>query len=109
MRTMCTMPNTNKWKPERVIFRIEHDPYMKIDKVLAVFPDDEANPGRVGCVPMWFDGNGTAWFDNYCESTIQYYWSTKPLKDKELAEKCKNALEARYGGQFRVMQKIMWR
>lgn len=106
---MNTMPNTNKWKPERVVFRIEHDPYMEIDKVLAVFPDDEANRGRICFVPMWFDGHGTAWFDPYGEMAIQYYWSTKPLKDMEMAEKCKKALEDRYGGEFRVMQKIMWK
>lgn len=100
---------SNKMETSRVIFRKEYDPYMEIDKVLAVFPDDEANAGRVVCVPMWFDGNGKCWFESCCECTLTYYWSTKPLKDADLAERCKVALETRYGEKYRVMQKIMWR
>ena len=94
---------------ERVIFRREYDTYMKMWKVLCVFPDSEANPGRIECQSMYFDGHGTAWFEPFTECTIPYYWSTKPLKDKELAEKCKAELETRYDCKFRVMQKIMWR
>lgn len=104
-----TMPNTNKWEPEHVVMRREYDPFMEIEKVLCVFPDDRANPGKLCYVVMWFDGHGTAWFEPYGECDYYYYLHLKPLKDMEMAEKCKKALEDRYGGKFKVMQKIMWR
>lgn len=103
---MNTMPNTNKWEPERVVMRREYDPFMEIEKVLCVFPDDRANPGKLCYVVMWFDGHGTAWFEPYGECDYYYYLHLKPLKDVEMVEKCKAALEARYGGKFKVVQKI---
>lgn len=108
---------SNKMEMERVIFRRCYDPYMKMEMILAVFPDDEANPGRLVFLPMYFNGNETR-FECTNEMTYWYYLEdTKPLKDKELAEKCKVELEQFYrnssGGnytpKFRVMQKIMRR
>ena len=37
---------------ERVVFRKEFDPYMKIWKYLAVFPDDVASIGMWMAVPI---------------------------------------------------------
>lgn len=103
---MNTMLNTNKWEPERVCMRREYDPFMEIEKVMCVFPDDRANLGRLCYVVMWFDGHGTAWFESYGECDYYYYLSLKPLKDVEMVDKCIKALEDRYGGKFKVVQKI---
>lgn len=43
---------------ERVIFRTEKNPYVNGPSFLAVFPDDPANPGRVGCVSFHFQEYG---------------------------------------------------
>ena len=96
-------------KAERIVLRLEYDPYMEMEKIMVCYPEEEALFGRLCCQAMWFDGNGTAWFEACDECDIEYYWKTKPLKDKVLADKCKNALEARYEQKFRVMQKIMWK
>ena len=96
-------------KPERVAFRLEFDPYMKVDKVLACFPDEETNPGRLACLSMWFDGNGNVWFEPWGDCVITYYWECKPLKDVDLAQKCKEALETRYDCKLRIVKRIMWR
>lgn len=100
----------NKLEVERVAFRLERDSYMEIDKVLACFPDERANFGRLACISMWFDGNGTAWFDTFDECDLGYYRdNTKPLKDVEMATRCVKALETRYGEKFRIVKRIMWR
>lgn len=99
---------------ERVIFRREYDPYMKMEKVLACFPDDIANPGRIGSVTMYFQHDMT-FFEPYNEVSLDwYYGSTKPLKDAELAEKCKLELEkyyrrVTYKPRFKIVQKIIRR
>lgn len=93
-------------KSERVIFRLEYDPYMEMEKVMACFPDDETLFGRIGSITMWFDSYDEAVFESYDEADLGYYYDkTKPLKDKALAEKCKDALEARFETKFRIVRK----
>lgn len=90
-------------KPERLILRTEHDPYREAETILACFPDDEANLGRIAAVPMYFRFD-MVWFEPYTEVNMDYYYgSTKPLKDAELAERCKMELEKRYGGKFKIV------
>ena len=96
----------DKMEVERVVMRREYDPFMEIEKVMCIFPDDRANLGRLCYVIVWFDGHGTAWFEPYGECTYTYYLSLKPLKDVKMVEKCKAALEERYGGKFKVVQKV---
>lgn len=98
---------------ERVIFRKEKNPYAKdTPYYLAVFPDDEANPGRVCCLPFFFDGHGKAVFEPYGEIDIGYYYETRLVHrfDAETPKLLK-ALTEYYSGkdgpvQFRVMQKL---
>lgn len=102
---------SNKMEVERVAMRREYDPYMGIEKVLCIFPDDKANFGRLCYTVMWFDGNGTAWFEPYGECSYEYYLSTKPLKDLEMVDKCIKALETRYSTEaeqvkFKFVRKI---
>ena len=88
-------------KPERLILRTEYDPYREAETILACFPDDEVNSGRIAAVPMYFRFD-MAWFEPYTEISLDYYYgSTKHLKDAELAERCKRALERRYGDEYR--------
>ena len=99
-----------KEKPEAIILRREYDPYMEMEKVLVIYPEESALFGRLCCQGMYFDGNGIAWFESTDECSWGYYYKhTKPLRDAELIEKCKEALEERYEQEFRVMQKIMGR
>ena len=89
-------------KSERLILRTEYDPYREAETILACFPDDKANPGRIAAVPMFFIFDEVL-FEPYTEVNMDYYYgSTKPLKDAELAEHCKRALEKRYGEEYRI-------
>ena len=90
-------------KPERLILRTEYDPFREAGNVLACFPDDEAKPGRIAAVPMYFRFDMT-YFEPYTEIDDYYYLAkTKPLKDAELAERCKMELEKRYGVEFEIV------
>lgn len=92
---------------EKIILRIERDPYMKINKVLVLFPEDEAWRGRICCQPMWIDGYGIAHYECYDECDYTYYLTqTKPLKDENYALRIKAALEERYGEEFKLVQKV---
>lgn len=90
-------------KPERLILRVDYDPYREAETILACFPDDEANLGRICAVPMYFRFD-RAWFEPFTEISLDYYYgSTKPLKDAELAERCKVELEKRYSVEFKIV------
>lgn len=98
---------------ERVIFRIEKNPYdTHHEYYLAVFPDTPANRGRYACISFHFgsdDKGEYAIFDPFCECDRWYYLKTKCVhKNTPLAERCKKAVEEYYGESFRVMEKIMW-
>ena len=93
---------------ERVIFRREKYPYDKgTPYYLAVFPDDEANPGRVAAVPFFFDGHGQAVFEPDCEIDIGYYYETRLVHrfDAE-TPKLLDAIQKYYNQQFQIMQKL---
>ena len=95
-------------KAERVIFRTEWNEYLDKDTLLAVFPDDDANLGRICYVPFYFLGDETIWYEPYGEMAVDYYYrNTKPVKDAELIGKCIQALTVRYGGKYQSMQKII--
>ena len=93
---------------ERVIFREYKNPYMPgVPHYLAVFPDDEANPGRVCCLPFFFDGHGNAVYESYCEASMDYYYKTRLVHrfDAE-TPKLLNAIQCYYQRPFRIMQKL---
>lgn len=91
---------------ERVIFREEYDPYKKQWGYLAIFPDDEANPGRVGCVG--FSQGYDEWvFEPYGEADIRYVLSKKIIhKNDPRIPDLLDALESYYDTQFRVVEKM---
>lgn len=93
---------------ERVIFRREKYPYGKgTPYYLAVFPDDEASPGRVGCVPFFFDGHGQAIFEPYTEASKDYYYQTHLVnRFSDETPKLLDAIQKYYNQQFQVMQKF---
>ena len=86
----------NKVEVERLILRTEYNPYLEMETLLACFPDDPANAGRIAAVPMYFNSSmDMAFFDCYTEVNMDYYYgNTKPLKDEVLAEKCRMELES---------------
>jgi len=92
---------------ERVVIRKDYDPYMSIEKYLAVFPDDECNVGRYPFVSFYFNDNRPV-FEPYGEMDWWYYYGkTKPVKAKsDEARECVAALEAYYNVPFRAMEKI---
>ena len=119
-------------QPERVIFRMEKNPYVQSVKCtnrkslepyeetlcnpeyiyLAIFPDDPANPGRVAYVPFFFDGHGTAWFES-CGEADWFYCLEKTRiihKSNPLAEKLLQAVTEYYStdvpAKFRMVEKM---
>ena len=79
----------------KAIFRIEHDPYMDIDKFIAIFPESKANfRGDVNCLPFWFDGEWR--FECHSEICYSYYRETKYIKDKTLLKRLKEIVEDYY-------------
>ena len=97
---------------ERVIFRKEKNPYAKdTPYYLAVFPDDKAIPGRLVCVPLYFNSNGDAIFEPCCEIDKAYYYSTHLVHrfDPE-APKLLKAITDYYSNEvpakFRIIQKL---
>lgn len=91
---------------ERVIFRTEYDPYMKMEKYLAVFPDDQAFPGRIAYVPLYFTEHGTT-FECYDEMSLDYYYGETKIvhKNNEIVKRLLNALRDFYGDEFRAVEK----
>ena len=99
----------NKVEAERLILRTEYNPDLEMETLLACFPDDPANAGRIAAVPMYFKFD-LVFFDCYTEVNMNYYYgNTRPLKDEVLAEKCRMELEKRYNAKFKIVQKIMRR
>lgn len=93
---------------EKLILRREYDPFMKMWKYLAVFPEERANIGRICCVAFYFNCYNQVVFEPFCEADLGYYYKkTKRIKAKsDEAEKCKTALEKYYNTTFRLMEKI---
>ena len=89
---------------ERVIFRMERDLYNARDNILACWPDDPHNPGRIACTPFFFH-NGKAIFEPYCEADDGYYYKTKIIrKNTPMAARALAAIEEYYGGPFKVCE-----
>lgn len=94
---------------ERVIFRTAFDPYMKIWKYLAVFPDDEANAGHIVAVPFWFKHDGKRVIEPLTEIALEYYYKTKLIhKNSKIIDTLIDALKYFYGNEFEceVREKI---
>ena len=92
----------------RVTLRIERDDYKHCNTILACFPDDRANLGRIACVPLYFaDCYGVVFFEAYTEVGMEYYYSTRPLTDEAIIRMCLMELEKRYNERFRIVKKII--
>ena len=114
---------------ERVIFRKEHNPYVQSIRCtnqkrgesleetlcnpeynyLALFPDDKANPGRVACIPFFFDGYGTAHFEPYCEADWAYILDKTRIVHKRdaIAETLLKTVSEYYETTFQMMERNM--
>ena len=93
---------------ERVVFRKEFPGKPFAPNFIAVFPEDEANPGMIAYIAFNMrEGRGPV-FEPYSEMALGYYYGkTKPVKkDSDDAKKCLKAIEAYYDTKFRVMEKI---
>ncbi len=97
-------------RAERVIFRTEYNPYTKRREYLAVFPDDPANPGRIGAVEMHVREKGTFFFP-YGEIALAYYYNNTRLvhKDNSAIPDLLRAVEGYYDCKFKVCEKIRTR
>ena len=92
---------------ERVIFRIEKNPYFDGASYLAVFPDTESNPGRLACVPF-HSVNGTAVFEPFGECSLSYYYETKRVRRRSSeARQCLDAVQEYYKASFHVVEKMI--
>ena len=93
--------------PERVIFRTVKNPYINTQGYLACFPDDPANPGRIGCVSFYFL-NDTAIFESYSEADMGYYYEQTRIvhKGTDTAKKLLQAIERYYDSEFKVVEKM---
>lgn len=91
---------------ERVVFRIEKNPYAGGTGYLAVFPEDDARPGHIACTPFYFE-NGRPVFEPFTEMSLEYYYHTKPVhKNSRKAEQCLTAITEYYHCRFEVGEKI---
>lgn len=117
-----------KQDAERVIFRIEKNPWVpqirctqqkKEDawehtlmpgggySYLAVFPDEPANPGRLNCLPFFFNGDGSAVFEPFCEIDYSVYLKTRIVHAKdERAPFLLKAIEGYCDSPFRTVEKV---
>lgn len=114
---------------ERVIFRKEKNPYVQSIRCtnhkrgesmeetlcnpeynyLALFPDDETNPGMVECLPFFFDGHGTAHFEPYCEADWGYILGKTRIVHKwdAIAETLLKTVSAYCESELKLMEKNM--
>ena len=91
---------------ERVIFREEYDPYRKDWGYLAIFPDDDANPGRVACIPF-YEGVGGWRFEPYTEADLGYILRKKIIhKNDPRIPELVAAIEQQYGTTLKVVEKM---
>lgn len=92
---------------ERVVFRRDYDPYMKMEKYLAVFPDDPHDIGYLAFVAFYFNGD-RAVFEPYGEMCLDYYYGkTKRVRrQSDEALRCLQAIEKYFGYQFKVREKL---
>ena len=93
---------------ERLIFRTEHDRYSDATNYLAVFPDTPANPGRLAYAAFRLFEDGEAVFEPLGEMSAGYYYRKTRIvrKDTEEARRCLGAITGRFGGDYRVMERM---
>lgn len=98
---------------EKVIFRREYDPYMKVWGYVAGFPNQEANRGRIAIVSFKLDEDGKA-YSYYADEADKFYFTKLKLvhKGTDEAEKCLDALkkmypEDEYECEYFVAEKIV--
>lgn len=114
---------------ERVIFRKEKNPYVQSIRCtnrrkgesleetlcnpeynyLALFPDDEANPGMVECLPFFFDGHGIAHFEPYGEAAWSYILGKTRIVHKRdaIAETLLETVSKYCESELKMMEKNM--
>lgn len=96
---------------ERVIFRREYDPYMEMWKYLCIFPDDPANPGMVSCLSMYKEvhyGTNKWIYEPLSEANIFYIYKQKIVhKNDPIIPELVQVLKDIYGGEYRVMEKVV--
>jgi len=93
---------------EKLVLRTEYDPYMAMEKYIAIFPGDSARPGYLAFVSFYFDRENRAIFEPYGELSFEYYYnSTKQVrKNTEDARRCCAALENYYNTTFKLYEKV---
>lgn len=93
---------------QKVIFREEYDKYTEKWGFLAIFPEDEANRGRVAVIPFHFNSEERPVYEPYTEADIEYVMSKKIIhKNDERIPKLVDAIERRIEDQVQVVEKIM--
>lgn len=94
-------------KIEKVIFRREYDPYMKMWKYLCIFPEDKQRNGNIGCVSSWLNDDGKWWHDNYDSGSPAYFHKCKIIhKDEPVVNELVRQLKMFYGGEYKVVEKM---
>ena len=92
---------------QKVIFREEYDKYTEEWGFLAIFPEDEANRGRVGVIPFKIR-DGKSWYEPYDEADIDYVLSKKIIhKNDERIPELVDAIEKRIEDRVQVVEKMM--
>jgi len=92
---------------ERVILRREYNKFVKRWGYLAIFPDDEVNPGKVGGIAFFFNTCEEPIFEPYCEIDLGYMYKQKIIhKNEEDVEQCIKALNKLYDTEFKICEKI---
>lgn len=92
---------------QKVIFREEYDKYTEEWGFLAIFPEDEANRGRVCVIPFKIR-DGKPWYEAYGEADIDYVLSKKIIhKNDERIPELVEAIEKRIEDTVQVVEKMM--
>lgn len=92
---------------EKVIFREEFNPYTETDGFLAIFPNDEANLGRVGTIGFYFIDKRPV-FEPYGEADINYVLGKKIIhKNDDRIPMLVEAIENHIGDKVQVVEKMM--
>ena len=94
---------------EKVIFREEYNPYLKQTGYLAIFPEIEANIGRVFALPFYYI-NGVPTFEPHTEIDYSYMLRKKIIhKNDTRVTKLLRDIEKFEGNEFKVVEKIIRR
>lgn len=80
----------------KVIYKKEYNPYTKQWNILAIFPELEANYGRLQCFCRE---------EGWNECTYDYYWKCKSTKAEEYAE-LHEYLQAEFDEPLEIRKRI---